>query len=304
MSISAPAAPMPRPTLTSLDLGLYGATVFAWGFSWIVIKGQIGDVAPEVSVFWRFVLAALVMFGWSWIRGHQLKYPLKDHAKFLGLGVLIFSTNFTLFYYGSAYLPSGLVAVVFSIASTFNILLAFLLFAQRPALNVVIAGVMGICGIALMFWPEIMGTTLNANALEGLMLCGLGTLSFCLGNMVSAKAQGDGIAVIPASAWGMAYGAGFIGCFALLRGQSFDVPLDPLYLGSLVYLAVIASVIAFGSYLTLLGRIGSAKAGYATVIFPVVALAVSTVVENYQWSALAIGGVVLVLCGNVLMLRR
>ncbi|NBN64519.1 DMT family transporter [Pannonibacter tanglangensis] len=304
MSLATPLSDTGAPRLSSTDLGLYGMTIFAWGFSWIAMKGQVGDVPPEVSVFWRFVLAALVMLGWSLAaRDRLLAYPAATHLRFAGLGACIFSTNFTLFYYGAQFLPSGLLAVVFSLASVFNLLLAFLMFGQKPKAVMVGAGLTGFSGIALMFWPQIMGADLNLEAATGLALCVAGTLSFCTGNMISASNQRSGLAVRPATTWGMIYGAGFLGLFCLLRGDSFAVPLTPLYLGSLVYLAVIASVLAFASYLTLLGRIGSARAGYATVIFPVVALTVSTVVENYTWTLPALAGLVLVMAGNVMMLR-
>ena len=136
------------------------------------------------------------------------------------------------------------------------------------------------------------------------MFCILGTLSFCLGNMISASNQRAGIPVTPATTWGMAYGTLFLGLFALLKGNSFAIDYSFTYLGSLIYLAIIASVVAFGSYLTLLGRIGSARTGYATVIFPVVALTVSTIFEGYQWTGVAFAGLLLVMTGNVLMLRR
>lgn len=293
-----------EPTLSATDYALYGTTVFAWGFSWIAMKGQVGAVAPEVSVFWRFVLAAAIMFAWSFFRGHNLKFDWRAHLRFAGLGAFIFSTNFTFFYYGAIYLPSGLLAVLFSLASVFNLFLAFLVFGQKPSLQMLGAGLLGFGGVALMFWPEVLGTDVNYEAALGLLFCVLGTLSFCLGNMVSASNQRAGIGVTPATTWGMAYGALFLGLFALARGNSFAVDMSITYLGSLAYLAFVASVIAFGSYLTLLGRIGSARAGYATVIFPVVALAVSTVFEGYQWTGLAFAGLLLVMTGNVLMLRR
>ncbi len=304
MSLSTPLPAAPRPGLSPADYGLYGATVFAWGFSWIAMKGQVGSVAPEVSVFWRFVLASLVMFGWSWFRGHRLRFGASDHLRFAGLGALIFSTNFTLFYYGAALLPSGLLAVVFSLASVINMFLAMLIFGQRPNATALAAGALGFAGIALMFKPQIMSTGIDLDAARGLALCALGTLSFCLGNMLSASNQTRGLPVTPATTWGMLYGTCFLGIFAALNGSSFEIEPTPVYVGSLVYLAVIASVVAFGSYLTLLGRIGSARAGYATVIFPVIALAVSTVFEGYQWTGSAIFGLACVLIGNVLMLRR
>lgn len=307
MSSTTAAVPLAQPRepgLAPMDYGLYAATVFAWGFSWIAMKGQVGTVAPEVSVFWRFVLSALIMLVWSLIRRHDLRFPISLHLRFAGLGALIFSTNFTLFYYGAIHLPSGLLAVIFSIASVFNMLLSFALFGQRPQAQTIVAGVLGFTGIAFMFWPQIVGTSLNMDALFGLLLCIGGTLSFCFGNMLSASTQKLGITVTPATTWGMMYGAVFLGLFAWARGNSFAIEPTLIYGGSLVYLAVVASVIAFGSYLTLLGRIGSARAGYATVLFPVVALTVSTIFEGYQWTPGALIGLLCVLTGNILMLRR
>lgn len=303
MSVVSCDATGARTGLSSSEYGLYGVTILAWGFSWIAMKGQVGTVAPEVSVFWRFVLAAAVMMSWSLLRGHNLRYGFHDHLRFFGLGVLLFSTNFTLFYYGALHLPSGLLAVVFSLASVLNIFLSMILFGQIPNARSVTAGLLGFAGIGFMFKPQILATDIDYVSLTGLALCTLGTLSFCFGNMVSASTQSKGIPVTPATAWGMTYGALFIGAFSLVRGNHFAIDLTVTYVGSLVFLAIVSSVIAFGAYLTLLGRIGSARAGYATVIFPVAALAISTVFEGYVWTASAITGLFLVLLGNLLMLR-
>ncbi|NVK33924.1 MAG: DMT family transporter [Rhodobacteraceae bacterium] len=289
--------------LSSKDLGLYAATVFAWGFSWIAIKGQVGEIPPEISVFWRFVLGAVVMHVFCLVRPIPLRLSLSDHMRAAGMGLFMFSTNFVLFYYGAAELPSGLLAVVFSLASVFNMFLAFLLFKQSINAATFIAGLIGFSGVALMFEPQIVATGINFDALKGLLLCTLGTLSFCLGNMVTASNQKKGLSLAATTAWGMTYGVVFLGLFSLARGNSFAVELTVPYIASLFYLAVIASVVAFASYLTLLGRIGSARAGYATVIFPVVALSVSTVFEGYVWTLSALLGLGFVIGGNILMLR-
>lgn len=303
MSVAHPVRPVQRTGLAPADYGLYAVTVLAWGASWIAMKGQIANVAPEVSVFWRFVLASAIMMAWAKVGRYGLSFGLRDHMRFAGLGALIFSTNFTLFYYGAAHLPSGLLAVVFSTASLFNLFLGLILFGARPSLPAVVAGALGFGGIALMFWPKFQGAELTGGIAIGLALCVAGTLSFCLGNLLSAHTQRRGIAVIPASAWGMVYGTGFLGVLSAVRGQSFAVEWSTVYLGSLVYLAVVASVIAFASYLTLLGRIGSARAGYVTVLFPIVALSLSTLFEGYQWTPVTIAGLFAVLGGNMLMLR-
>jgi drug/metabolite transporter (DMT)-like permease len=68
-------------------------------------------------------------------------------------------------------------------------------------------------------------------------------------------------------------------------------------------LAIPGSVIGFTAYLTLVGQLGPEKAAYSTVLFPIVALNVSAWLEGYQWTALALLGLVLVMLGNVLVFK-
>lgn len=303
MSVSTPASSHPQPLPGAQDLGLYAITVLAWGFSWIAIKGQIGLVSPETSVFWRFLVAAIVMAVFCLVKGSHLRIAPRDHLRAMAMGGFMFSTNFVLFYHGAAQLPSGLLAVVFSLASVFNMILAFLIFGQRTTPKALAAGIIGFIGVALMFEPQIVEAGINLAAAKGLALCTLGTLCFCLGNMVTASNQRRGLSLSVMTTWGMIYGMIGLGFYVLITGKGFVMDFSLTYISSLLYLAVIASVVAFASYLTLLGRIGSARAGYATVIFPVVALTVSTVLEGYVWTLSAILGLLFVMGGNVLMLR-
>ncbi len=295
--------PILRPRFTRLDLVRYAAVIFAWGFSWIAMHYQVGVVEPEISVVWRFLLAAPVMFTVAVMRRERLRFPLRDHCAFLALGIALFCTNFALFYYGAKWIPSGLLAVIFSLASVINVWLGALVLDAAVDPRVVVGGVLGSCGVAAMFYPEIAGTRLNPHALVGLALCLGGTVSFCLGNMISARLQRRKLPVLAGSAWAMLYGASALAMFALLRGQPFRIEPSFPYLAGLLYLAFIASVMAFACYLTLLGRIGVDRAAYVTVMLPVVALAVSTVFEGYRWTTPAALGLAAVLAGNVLVLR-
>ncbi len=302
--IDAGTAISQRPqTLSVFDLVLYGVTVLAWGFSWYALKLQ-AVITPEIALFWRFLFATVLMWGWAILRGHKMNFPLRAHMSFAALGLLLFSTNFLLFYHGSREIPSGLLSVVFSLASVFNIVLGFVLFGQKVSRALAVGAVLGFSGICLMFYPEISGSTWNLAALGGLGLCALGTLSFCFGNIISAKASAQKISVISASAWGMVYGTLLLGANGLAQGVSFQIPYTPEFIWSLLYMVVIGSIVAFGAYLTLLGRIGSARAGYATVMFPVVALGVSTVMEGYTWTVTSILGLMFALGGNWIVLSR
>jgi len=306
----ASAAPAPLkapsgPVLTAFDGLLYVAIIIVWSTSWIGIKFQIGaPVAPEVSLVWRFALAAVGMWIWTLARRERLIFPARTHFRFALMGVLMFSSNFLLFYYGAATIPSGLLSVVFSLASVFNLFLAALFLKARIEPKVLIGGLLGFVGIAAMFWPQIARTGFDAASAVGLGLCVAGTLSFCLGNMASSTAQRDKLPILPSTAWGMVYGTAFLALLAALQGQSFTFAFTLPYVASLLWLSLMSSVIAFAAYLTLLGRIGAARAGYATVIFPVFALLISTVFEDYRWTAPAFLGLGLVIVGNLFVLSR
>jgi drug/metabolite transporter (DMT)-like permease len=284
------------------DYSLYAITCFVWGTSWLALRMQLGTIAPEVSLVWRFALAGVLVFAWALWAGQRMRFELRDHALFAAMGFFIFSTNFLFFYYGGIEITAGLLAVVFSLASVINFLIGITFMGQKAEPRRLAGAGLGALGIGFLFWPEIAGTTLNRDVLIGLALCICGTLFFCTGNVLSARAQKCGLPILATNAWGMLYGVIWLFVLAFVQGHTFTIEPTAGYIGSLVWLAVFSSVIAFWSYLTLLGRIGGARASYATVIFPLIALASSTLFEGYQWTIFAVIGVVFALCGNVLVL--
>jgi drug/metabolite transporter (DMT)-like permease len=292
------------PRLDGTTLALYAATVFVWGTSWIGIRMQLGEVAPEVSILWRFLIAAAVMLAWVSWRRQPMRFSVQDHLRLAALGILLFSTNFVLFYHAGKSIASGLLAVVFSLASIINLGLGAILLGQRIEPTLAAGGGLGVIGIALLFWPEIASGGFNRAAAVGLVFALCGTLSFCLGNVVSTIIQRRRLPVIPSTTWGMIYGCAALAALCFARNETFAVEPTWRYWLSLVYLAIPSSVIAFACYITLLRRIGAARAGYATVLFPIIALTVSTVVEGYAWTPLAAVGAMCALIGNGLVLAR
>jgi drug/metabolite transporter (DMT)-like permease len=264
---------------------------------------QLGSVPPEVSVTWRFLLAGLFMTGWCVIRRERLRgYTAAEHLMFALLGLTLFSVNFVLFYHAGMQLVSGMLSVVFALAAPGNVLMQAVLLKRPVAPTVVLGSVVGVAGVAALFAPEFIASGIGHAS--GLLLALAGTLVFCAGNFISAKLQGRGISVAPANAWGMIYGAALLGGSSLLRGLPFTAEWTSAYLRSLVYLALVASVLAFMSYLSLMRRIGPARVGYLTVLLPVFALAISSVVEGYEWSLWSLAGLAAVAVGNVLVLWR
>ncbi len=287
-----------------IDGLFYLAVVLIWGTTWIMISFQIGVVPPEVSVAYRFAIAAALMFAWAGLRGLPLRFRPRDHLYIALQGALIFCTNFVLFYLAAVHLATGLLAVVFSTASIMTLLMSALRQRRPPPVRALLGAMLGSGGIALVFWPEVAGFALASGAGLGLLLSLGGTVSFSLGGLVAARNQAAGLSVRGTTAWAMAYGTLLLSLFVVVRGARFTFDPAFSYVGSLLYLAVFGSVIAFACYFALLGRIGAERSAYATVLFPIVALVISTLFEGYQWTATALAGVALTLAGNLLVLAR
>tara|TARA_R110002110_G_scaffold91244_7_gene237214 strand:- start:2296 stop:3213 length:918 start_codon:yes stop_codon:yes gene_type:complete len=282
---------------------LYATTVLIWGTTWYAIVFQLSVVSPEVSIVWRFASASLVLFGWCLLRGKNLRFSWRQHCWVAFQGCFLFSGNYLIFYFATGFVTSGLVAVSFSMIILFNISLGALFFGQPVRPRVAISAIIGLGGIALLFLPELKGFNLEDEGFRGMALCIAGTALASVGNLISGRNQRSGLPVIQTNAWGMLYGSIVAATVALLLGREFIIDWQAPYLLSLLYLSLFGTVFGFGAYLTLLGRIGADRAAYATVLFPLVALLLSTMFENYHWTLPAVGGVVLVVFGNILALK-
>jgi drug/metabolite transporter (DMT)-like permease len=257
-------------------------------------------VAPEASVVYRFALAAAMLALWCLATGKSLSFPLRQHAWFAAQGTLLFGLNYLGVYLAEQYVASGLVAVLFSLIVFLNLAGVRVFFATPISLRTAIGAGLGVAGVTLLFWREFGKS--HGDALTGIAF-GLGATVFaCGGNLLAVRNQRHGVPLLPNVAWSMGYGALVIAAVAAIEGTRWSFDPRPAYVLSLLYLAAFGSVIAFGAYLTLLGKIGAARAGYVGVAVPVVALLLSTAFERYEWTLPALAGIALCAAGNVLVL--
>ena len=283
---------------------LYLITVLVWGSTWLAIEYQLGVVEPEVSIAYRYAVAALVLFVWCRLRGLTLRFSAKDHVYFVLLGLLLFCLNYIFAYRAQVYITSALAAIAFSTMLWMNIILSRVFFGTRITLHVLTGALLGIVGIVVLFAPQIETIAVTDSMFFGSVLALGGALTASFGNMLSQSAQKRQLPVVETNTWGMFYGAILTGIVALASGHEFNFDATFTYISSLAYLAIFGSVIAFGAYLTLLGRIGAHKAGYVTVMFPVVAVILSVAFEGMQLTGTIVTGTALVLLGNLLILKK
>ena len=283
---------------------LYVVTVLIWGSSWLAIKYQLGSVDPMVSVAYRFMLASALSWLYCRFSGRLMRYSLRDHGFMFLQGASLFALNYWLFYLSELTLTSGLAAVIFSTIVVMNMMNGVLFLKNRLELRVVLGAGIGLFGIIVVFLPEVTDFESGSENLFAVSLAVLATLLASLGNIASARNQRKGIPVVQANTFGMTYGALLMLVLSWATGREFTFEVTLPYVSSLVFLSVFASIIAFWTYLTLLGRVGVERAAYATLFFPLVALGFSTVFEDYQWTASAGIGILLILAGNLLILKR
>jgi len=288
-----------------MNVFLYIATVLIWGTTWLAIYFQLGEVPVNVSVFYRFALAALILLPSLWLGGKLQTTDRSDHLFMVLQGACLFSFNFICFYTATQYISSGLVAVVFSLATLFNALNNRFFWKESIPKTVLIAGVTGTLGLFLLFLPELNGSNgeggFSHSTLKGFTFACIGTYLFSLGNMISKRHSLKGLKPITSNAYGLCYGTAILVGVLLVTAEPLVVDLRPQYLGALFYLSIFGTIIGFTTYLTLVARLGANKAAYATVMFPVVALLLSSWFEGYHWQISSTFGLGLTILGNLII---
>jgi drug/metabolite transporter (DMT)-like permease len=283
---------------------LFLTATLIWGSTWLGITYQLGVVAPEVSVAYRFALAAALLAAWCAARGVSLRFGRRDHAFLAGTGATLFGFNYVTVYWAERYVPSGLVAVVFSTIVFMSPVGMRLAFGAPLSLRTLVAATLGVAGVALLFLPELDAARHGGDAALGIAFALVATAIATAGNLFVVRNHKAGLPTFPATAWGMAYGALAAALSAAVTGAAWTFDPRPGYVLSLVYLAVFGSIAAFGAYLTLLKRVGAGPSSFVGVATPVVAMLLSTLFEGYRWTWVAVLGVVLAVAGNVLALRQ
>ncbi len=275
-----------------------------WGSTWFIIKFQLGNVDPLVSVVYRYWLAGIVMLIFCLIRRLNLKFTLHDHLFMAVQGFFLFGTNYWLVYEAEQHVTSGTVAVAFSVLIFMNAFFG-LIFLKRPINRKVLVGALaGLSGTIFIFSNELIALEFSNKVLMGSALAILSVVLASFGNIASTRNSGNGIPVIQANSFGMLYGGILMNLIAWGLGRPFTFDYSATYIYSLVYLTIFGSIIAFAAYLTLISRIGPDKAAYTLVVIPIIAIAISMIFENYQLTIFSGLGIVLILVGNILALKK
>jgi drug/metabolite transporter (DMT)-like permease len=306
-----PAASTTRPaprggaqsSTTALDIASIAICSLIWGTTFYAITLQLGAVDPVVSVVYRFALAALLLFAWNKLRRDRIGLTRRQHAAAVGVGVFLFGVSYALVYAAEQYVVSAVVAVVYAASAFVNLIAFRVVVGVRARLISWFGAALGVVGVALIARSEIASASASERAVIGIGCSVVAVLMASAGNVAARRGEDAGAPVPSLTAWSMTYGAISLAIFALASGRAWAFEATPAYIGSLLYLAVAGSVIAFLIYFGLARRRGYATASYIGALSPLVAMLVSGVMENKTWGLAAYAAVALVLGGQILLLR-
>ncbi len=285
-------------------VSLFLIPALIWGSTFFVIKFQLGVVDPTWSVSYRFILAGIILLLYSKVSGLNLQFSLSQHIRILQQGILLFGFNYLFVYIAEQVLISALVAVAFSTIIFLNIFFGTIFLGKRSEKKTFIGAILGVTGTILLFRQELMGIKVEDLPVFHLIMCFGSVIIASMGNITSAFNQSKGLPVMQTNAFGMLYGGIVIGIVASFTGAPlvFDTSFE--YLSSLLYLSLFGSIFAFGGYLTLIGTIGADKAAYVLIVIPVIAVVLSILFEGYEFGWQVILGVLFILGGNVIVLKK
>ena len=286
------------------NLVLFISTLICWSPTWYLIKFQFGVVDPLISIFYRFFIASLIVFIFLILSKKKMSFNFHQHLSFLLLGVTLFSLNYIFFYLANTYLISGIVTIAFSTILIMNILGERIYFKIKSSKQTLIAAGFGIIGILIIFEKELLNFKVEDKTHIGIILSFIATFWASTGNLIHQKNFKDKIPFVQSIAYGMLYGSIFTLIVAKFRGAELLFDYSFSYISSLLYLALIGTVVAFYLYLKLLESIGSARAGYMGVVMPIIALIISTIFEGLQWTNNLIFGLPVLIFGCVLILNQ
>lgn len=282
---------------------LYLTVVLIWGSTWYAIHIQMSYLPAELSIFYRAFLASLILGGFCKLKGWSLRFKAKDHVFLCLMGLSMFSIHFLFVYEAVHYVASGVVAVLTSSSSFLNILHNFIFFGVRPKKSTVAAGLIGIAGVILFFLDECSALSGQSQAGKGILLGAIGGLIFSFGGVIVKRNTNAHLPIIPAMVWGLVYAALALVIYLTFTATPLAFPQALPYWFSLLYLVLCGSILAFFCYFELIKAKGPELAGYVAVVAPLVALLISHFFEGYHLSMQHLGGLVLVIGGNILMLK-
>jgi drug/metabolite transporter (DMT)-like permease len=275
-----------------------------WGSTWLFIKLGLEDLPPFTFAGIRFVIASAILFAFIRARGLSLPRTRAAWTLLAVTGVLSFSLNYGLLFWGEQYISSGLAALLQATIPAFGLVIAhFYLPAEQMTPAKIFGIAMGVAGVGVVFSNQL--TVAGPRALAGCVALVLGSACAAYANVLVKE---RGARLDPAILAGGQMVFGLIPLLVIgipLEGNPLQFHWTRMAVIALFYLAIVGSVVAFLLYYWLVQHMDVTKTMLVALVTPVIAVALGVLVlhEELNWRTFA-GGAMIISGIGLIVLRK
>ena len=272
---------------------MYGLLVLIWSSTWVAIKIGLEDCPPLLGAGVRFAAAGLVLLAIAAVQRRPLR---TDWVLAAVLALAPFAFAYGLVYWGEQYVPSGLAAVLFGILPLYTALLGTVLLPDEPLRLPLLVGVLiGIGGLSLAFLESVELGSAEKAAL-GASALALAPLGAALGS-ISQKRRAAQLDAVVLNGWAMLLGGLVLLPLSALAEDWGEFVWSAESVGSIAYLALFGSAIAFVTLTVLLRQISAMGISFLAMLLPFGALLFGAALYDESITVRAVAGAALVATG-------
>ena len=275
-----------------------------WGSTWLFIKLGLNDLPPLTFAGIRFVIAAIILFLLIAVRRVPLPRKRRDLLLLAVTGILSFSLNYGLVFWGEQYITSGLAALLQSTLPAFGLIIAhYYLPGERMTLPRIAGVLLGVFGVGVIFSNQL--EVAGPRALWGSAALVLSAFCAAYANVL-VKRYGLNLQPSVLAAGQMVFGLVPLLLIGIpLEGNPLNYHWTAMAVISLFYLAIVGTVIAFLLYYWLVHNMDVTKTMLIALVTPVTAVILGMLIlkEQLHWRTL-FGGAMIISGIGLIVLRR
>ena len=274
-----------------------------WGSTWLFIKIGLEDLPPLTFAGLRFVIATIILGGLILVRRIPLPRERRDWKLMAMTGVLAFTCNYGLLFWGEQYVSSGLAALLQATIPVFGLVIAHYLVPGERMTALKIGGVLlGLAGVGIIFSDQV--SIEGASALWGSAAIVAGALAVAFANVL-VKARGTSISPAVMACGQMVFGMGPLLVIGLAtEGNPINFNWTARATVSIFYLAVVGSSIAFLLYYWLVRHMEVTRTMLIALVTPLIAVSLGMLVLGERLNYRIVLGGAMILLGVGLIMRR
>ncbi|MDO8987267.1 MAG: EamA family transporter [Coriobacteriia bacterium] len=282
-------------------IAAFATLYIVWGTTYLAIRiGLDAQWPPAAFAGLRLLPAGLILLGISRVRGVSMRVSRRDLRTIIMVGLLLLVGGQYGTYLAEQYIGSGLTALTVALLPLWIAGAESLLpDMERPTARGYLGLVLGFAGLGILLAPRIAGISGSGTELLGIGIEILATWLWTTGSIVSKRRPVKADALVATGYEMLAAGAALV-LIATVRGEWSQISLTPAGVGSLVYLILIGSCVAFTAFVWLLRHAPASKVMTYAYVNPVVAVFLGWLVLSEPIDGWMIAGMAVIVTGVAL----